>query len=387
MLDPVFLIRSPELVRQIAIKDFEHFTNRKRFFVDTKNSLFGNSIFQLEDQKWKDMRSSLSPAFTGSKMRAMFELIRDVGEDTVKYLKESKQTVLNLRDFLSRYANDVIATTAFGFQINSNKDRDNEFYKMGEKVTDVDFHDLFRPDMINLLMEIRGEGVQGQNDKKASHHWNDMEIVAQSFIFFFAAFDTVSATLSFLSQELLENQDCQDRLREEILEIADSLDGEPLSYEALGKMKYADAVIAEAMRKWPAIPFIDRVCKKTLVLQDPDTGKDVTIKKGDFIQMFTVGIQRDPRYFPDPMKFDPERFSEDNKKSIEAGTVFPFGIEPRMCIGNRFALLEMKSLLFHLFKNYKFEKHEKSVIPLLKLDPATSKLEPAGGFWVKLTEI
>uniref|UniRef100_T1GKQ4 Cytochrome P450 n=1 Tax=Megaselia scalaris TaxID=36166 RepID=T1GKQ4_MEGSC len=238
-------------------------------------------------------------------MRAMFELIRDVGEDTVKYLKESKQTELNLRDFLSRYANDVIATTAFGFQINSNKDRDNEFYKMGENVTDVDFlkffllmnfpkianifkldltpakdkeyfvrqvlgsikyrkdHDLFRPDMINLLMEIRGEGVQGQSDKKASQHWNDMEIVAQSFIFFFAAFDTVSATLSFLTQELLENQDCQDRLREEILEIADSLDGEPLSYEALGKMKYADAVIAEAMRKWPAIPFIDRVCKKT----------------------------------------------------------------------------------------------------------------------------
>uniref|UniRef100_T1GYJ8 Cytochrome P450 n=1 Tax=Megaselia scalaris TaxID=36166 RepID=T1GYJ8_MEGSC len=63
MKEPAYMIRSPEVVRQIAIKDFDHFVNRRKFFVNSESSLFGNSLFQLGDQKWKDMRSSLSPAF------------------------------------------------------------------------------------------------------------------------------------------------------------------------------------------------------------------------------------------------------------------------------------------------------------------------------------
>lgn len=420
-----YMVRSPELIRQITIKDFDHFTNRKKFFSDADDSLIGVSLFQLNDQRWKDMRSSLSPAFTGSKLRAMFVLIRDIGIDAVNHLKITNPKELNLKDFMTRYANDVIATTAFGFQINSNKEPDNEFFKMGGVVTDINVtkfffmtafkklaklmgidlltksqhnyymklvlgamehrkhHRILRPDMINMMMELRGMSVESHN-KTPTQNWSDIEIVSQCFLFFFAAFESVASALALVGQELIENPDVQDKLREEINEVSENLKGEPLTYDALTSMKYAEAIVLETTRKWPTQVFIDRVCTKPIVLRDPVTGKDVPIKKGDNIQMIATGIQRDSKYFPDPMKFDPQRFSEENKKKIDPCTYFPFGVGPRMCIGNRFAILEIKSLMYHLFKEFKFEPHENSVIPL-KLNPKTTKVEPVGGFWVKLS--
>ncbi|KAL5283838.1 hypothetical protein ACFFRR_006241 [Megaselia abdita] len=423
-----WMVRSPELIRQITIKDFEHFTNRKKFFSDANDSLIGVSLFQLDDQRWKDMRTSLTPAFTGSKLRAMFVLMRDIAIETVEHLKNTNPKELNLKDFMTRYANDVIATTAFGFQINSNKNPENEFFKMGGIVTDIKIskfffmtsfrklaklmgidlltksqhnyymklvlgamkhrkaHDIFRPDMINMMMELRGMGVQGEKEKKSTQNWTDIEIVSQCFLFFFAAFESVASALALIGQELIENPEVQDKLREEINDVSEQLNGEPLTYEALSSMKYAEAIVLETTRKWPTQVFIDRVCTKPIVLTDPVTGKKVPIEKGDNIQMMATGIQRDPKYFPDPMRFDPERFNEENKKKIDPCTYFPFGIGPRMCIGNRFAMLEIKSLMYHLFKEFKFEPHEKSVIPL-KLNPKTTKAEPVGGFWVKLTHV
>uniref|UniRef100_T1GBN1 Cytochrome P450 n=1 Tax=Megaselia scalaris TaxID=36166 RepID=T1GBN1_MEGSC len=82
----------------------------------------------------------------------------------------------------------------------------------------------------------------------------------------------------------MENQECQDKLREEIMEISGTLDGKPISYEAIAKMKYADCVISEGMRKWPAAGLLDRICTKPTVLHDPISGKDVYLKKGDNVQ-------------------------------------------------------------------------------------------------------
>lgn len=226
---PIFLIRSPELARQIFIKDFNHFVNHRRFIND--EGLFEETLIQLEDDKWKDMRSTLSPAYTGNKMRGMFELIREIAQQAATYLKENNVgNDIDLNDFFSRFANDVIASTAFGFKIDSMKDRDNEFFKMGQEVTKFSSWDMikffllasfnklsklcgislmtkrqndyymnlvlgamrnryeqkiFRPDMINMLMDVRGQGVQGTSEHKSNHNWTDKEIVAQCFIFFF----------------------------------------------------------------------------------------------------------------------------------------------------------------------------------------------------------
>uniref|UniRef100_T1GRR7 Cytochrome P450 n=1 Tax=Megaselia scalaris TaxID=36166 RepID=T1GRR7_MEGSC len=129
-------------------------------------------------------------------------------------------------------------------------------------------------------------------------------------------------------------------------------------------MKYIDAVIFEGMRKWPSVGLLDRICTKDIILNDPVSNKDVSFKVGDNVQLNVIGIQRDPKYFENPMKFDPERFYDANRQNIDPNTILSFGFGPRI-----------------------LERHEKSVVPLLKLDESSPKLEPKGGFVVKLCKL
>jgi len=223
---------------------------------------------------------------------------------------------------------------------------------------------IFRPDMINLLMEVRKEMREG----RAKTQWTDDELVAQCAIFFGAGFDTVSSTASYMAYELIINPDVQQKLYEECSAVHKSLGGKPIDYETLHKMKYLDQVIQETLRKWPSVPVLDRKCVKDYMF---DNGEfKFKIEKDTRIQIPTIGLHMDPKLYPEPEKFDPDRF--DGKNSVVPGTQLGFGIGPRMCIGNRFALMEIKALFFHLILNFSFERNEKTQIPVQLVRSFTS---------------
>lgn len=137
-MKPVYLIRDPELIKQISIKDFDNFVNHRLQIDEDSEPLFGRNLFAMRDQKWRDMRATLSPAFTGSKMRQMFSLMVNCAQNTTAYIKQNcvkKPLELEMKDFFTRFTNDVIATCAFGIQIDSLKDKDNEFFKAGQSIT------------------------------------------------------------------------------------------------------------------------------------------------------------------------------------------------------------------------------------------------------------
>lgn len=138
LTQPVFIVRDPELIREITVQQFEHFTNHQGDIIDP---LLGRGLFFLKNQKWKDMRGVLSPAFTGNKMRSMFELIHKSTGAFIKQLSTKLATdgnVIELKDTFTRHTSDVIATCAFGLDVNSMQDRDNEFYQTGKKITNFD---------------------------------------------------------------------------------------------------------------------------------------------------------------------------------------------------------------------------------------------------------
>lgn len=137
---PVYVIRDPELIKQIGIKDFDHFVNHRTFVSEELDSLLGRSLFVMRGDRWREMRSTMSPAFTGSKMRLMLGLINEVGEQFVNYVRKDIHNgkEYDLRDLFTRYAGDSIATAAFGLQIDSLEDRDNLFYKMGLAATNFE---------------------------------------------------------------------------------------------------------------------------------------------------------------------------------------------------------------------------------------------------------
>lgn len=146
--------------------------------------------------------------------------------------------------------------------------------------------------------EVRGNVTVNQR-------WNDDEIVAQYFLFFVAGFNTSSTTLTSVSYELTLNPDIQQKLYEEIIET-----------ESL------DQVICETLRKWPPAVQTDRVCVKDHMYNDGHKLK-FKVEKGKILHFPIYGIQNDPKYFPEPDKFDPDRFNNKNKGNIISGTYNP----------------------------------------------------------------
>ncbi|XP_058065467.1 probable cytochrome P450 9f2 [Anopheles bellator] len=435
---PVFVVRDPELIKRIAIKDFDHFVNHRPMFGRNtdpdSDALFAKTLFALTDGQWRQMRATLSPAFTGTKMRQMFDLITECSVQMVQHFRQQSSDagrVYEMKEVFARFANDVIATCAFGLKVDSFRDASNAFFANGKQLVnfnrigvivkaigysmvpwlmerlEVDLFDrqqtrffgsiiqetvrrrkadgIVRPDMVHLLMRAQQgtlkhgeqqeedrsdegfatvqESEVGRTDIGDRRPISDMELVAQCLIFFLAGFDGVSASLAFLSYELALNPGVQEKLHAEALATRQSLNGKPLTYDVLQRMKYMDMVVSESLRKWSSAPFVDRLCTRDYVLSIGDDGTEFTIDKGTVVFIPISGIHHDPRYYPDPDRFDPERFGETARDNIIPGTYLPFGIGPRNCIGSRFALMEVKAIIYHLLLEFSFERCAETQVP------------------------
>ena len=138
---PSYILRDPELIKKIIVKDFDFFVDRRAFISAESDPLFGNALFSLTGQKWKDMRATLSPAFTGSKMRNMFSLIRDcsnVSIDSIKSQLKGHGDVFEMKDFFGKFTVDTIATCAFGIEVDSVKNPENDFQRVADKISNFD---------------------------------------------------------------------------------------------------------------------------------------------------------------------------------------------------------------------------------------------------------
>ncbi|XP_012531214.2 cytochrome P450 9e2-like [Monomorium pharaonis] len=417
----VILIRDLELIKSVAIKNFDAFQDHLFFGNEAQDPLFGTNLIALRGDKWREMRTLLSPAFTASKMKAMFQLISECAVNFSEYLMNvpSDKRVMEMKDIFTRYANDVIATCAFGINVDSMRERENDFYMFGKKATNFNaiailkvlLHQhmpslvrllnikliddctnaffvnlvadtvrtreekgIIRPDMIQLLMDSRSKREPGRE-------LTILNMTSQAFIFFFAGFDSSSTLMSFAAHEIAVNPDVQEKLQIEIDQVLEDTNGQP-SYEAINEMKYLNAVINEALRKYPVQAVTDRLCVKDFEL--PATlpnAKPYLVKEGMILWIPFYALQRDPKYFPEPDKFKPERFLEEGQCNFDA--YHPFGLGPRMCIGNRFALLETRTLLFHLLARCQLKPCEKtSTSGRLQKNGFLMQIE--GGFWLNI---
>ncbi|KAK5643815.1 hypothetical protein RI129_007660 [Pyrocoelia pectoralis] len=445
---PVIYVRDLDLIKSITVKDFDQFVDHNNFIVDNVDKLLSKNLINLKGQTWRDMRATLSPSFTSSKMKTMFLLFSECSQQFVEYFEKKKENVVTveMKDICTRFTNDAIASTAFGFKCDSLKDETNEFYTMGKKATNVggarlllvvvlglfpllqkvikfdifpqsvstffrrviketidsrENGKLIRHDMIHLLLEARKGKVSRDEPETAEtefaaveeskiHHGKqpkleltDEDITAQALIFFFGGFETSATLLSFMSYELAVNPEIQEKLQAEIDETLNECDGS-LTYNALQTMKYMDMVVSETLRKWPPGFQLDRRCVKDYVVEPvKQHERAFTIKKGDMVVIPTIGIHRDPHYFENPNKFDPERFNDENKIKIKPYSYLPFGSGPRNCIASRFALLENKTLIFHLLSRFNVVVIDKTQIPL-KLSKTRITLVSEKGIWLGL---
>ncbi|KAL7737680.1 hypothetical protein ACLKA6_006080 [Drosophila palustris] len=138
--EPFFVLHDTELIKKVFIQDFDHFTNHRSLIPEFSESLFSKCLIVLKDDKWREMRNTLTPSFTGSKLKTMFELINECSVEGIRYIESQLKNSnglkieLEMKDYFERFANDVIASAAFGIKVNSFVNKNNEFYKAGQSV-------------------------------------------------------------------------------------------------------------------------------------------------------------------------------------------------------------------------------------------------------------
>lgn len=143
---PTLCIRDLELIKQLAVKDFDHFTDHINIIEPEADPFIAKNLLNMKGNEWRQMRSTLSPVFTGSKMRIMYKLMTECATDVTEYLRAKCVDILDveLKQLFTKYTNDVIANTSFGIKCDSLRNEENEFYRMGKKITSVQITALIK---------------------------------------------------------------------------------------------------------------------------------------------------------------------------------------------------------------------------------------------------
>lgn len=188
-----------------------------------------------------------------------------------------------------------------------------------------------------------------------------------SAAFYVAGFETSATAQSFALYEMAKNQEVQDRVKSEICEMLAKNDGKMTYHGIIHEMPYLDQVINETLRIYPILAVLDRECV------NPDgyslePFSDFKIPRGMPVYIPIFPMQRDEKYFPDPMKFDPDRFSD--KGTVTPFTHMPFGIGPRICIGERLAIFNLKMAIVKLLREFRVEKAESTPEEIVLLKEA-----------------
>jgi len=208
----------------------------------------------------------------------------------------------------------------------------------------------------------------------------DDQIVANSVLFFEAAYETLSGSLGFIIHLLVNHPRVQEKLRQELEDFVQEF-GKLETYDVMTKLKYLDAVVKEGLRLYPPqTTFIGRSPKQDF--QYTKDGKTYILRKGVHIQVALFQIQNCPEnWLPDASVFRPERFEETSRSHSRKNITWqPFGIGPRECIGARFADLTLKLVLAKLIHSFELVQSTKTEAKV-KIEYKVATMTPKNGSW------
>ncbi|XP_021002695.2 cytochrome P450 3A41 [Parasteatoda tepidariorum] len=412
--DVFVVIKDLEILKKVLIKDIGVFSNRPTLFLEADP--FPKTLVGLRDKRWKEVRNIVTPTFSSGKIKQMTDIVSKKVDITVDLIvKESKRNeAFNIYKMVQGLTLDVIAACALAMKTSCQENPNDalltnvrtiiaaqynklaiysilfpfmsKVLKLLESATSfkqaIDFivnhlksvikerrkdTNFKSKDILQTLLESSEEGTTSGSGTKLTEE----EVVAQAFVVFLAGYETTATALAFTFHLLVTHPEIQDRLYEEIKDVKDS------DYATIQGLQYLDQVFNESLRLYPPVTgFTSRVCD-----QDYDIGPH-TIPKNAHVFVPVWDLQHDPEYWPEPYKFDPDRFSPENKGSIKNMTYMPFGAGPRNCIGARFAQLEAKMIIFKLLKKVKLQPSEKTEKELT-LHTHTVITYPKNGVWLK----
>lgn len=401
---PAVHLASPELIEPIL-------SNNKKFM--KKGTLYkflypwlGTGLLTSSGQKWFTHRKMITPTFHFKILDTFLDIFYENSEILVKRLEDKAKSKeeFDVYSFITSAALDIICETAMGTKIQAQSREQspyvNSIYKLSTATVMRGIRLWLHPDIIfkfsNLgkeyytnLKVVHGftEGViqdrkTSRNVRKESNRENENDVGTkkrQAFLdlllkesegagavkltdeelreevdtFMFEGHDTTTAGICWALYLLGHNPKIQEEVYEELTNIFGDDPKRAVEMKDLNEMKLLERVIKETLRLYPSVPLISR-----LLDEDIQLGKYL-VPAGTTAAIHIYHVHRDPKIYPDPEKFDPDRFLPENVQKRHPYAYVPFSAGPRNCIGQKFALLEEKVVLSTLLRSYKFESTEK----------------------------
>ncbi|KAK1570970.1 hypothetical protein Q3G72_009980 [Acer saccharum] len=393
-------VSKPEMVREIVTCTSLDL-GKPLYLQNELGPFLGRGILTTNGAVWAHQNKTIAPELYLAKVKGMINLIT---ESTMIILKTFKSRIereggiadIQIDDDMRSFSGDVISKACFG----SNYSKGEEIFlklralqeimgKMAELLGIPGIRYLptksnrsswkLQKEIRNLILEVVNERkqkaahekdllemiIEGAESRNFNQEEIDQFIVDNCKNIYVAAFEAIAISSTWCLMLLASNQEWQDRVRAEVLEICG--DRTP-DYEMLKKMKLLTMVIQETLRLYPPAAELSRQTFKDMKFQGINIPKDVTIKT------MVLNIHTNPEIWgPDAFKFNPERFANGISGSCKLPYVYmPFGMGPRVCIGQHLAMVELKILVSLIVSNFSFSispKYVHSPICRLTIEP------------------
>lgn len=415
---PLVIVADPELCREVGIKKFKDIPNRSIPSPILASPLHKKGLFWIRDSKWSAMRNTILSVYQPSHLAKLVPMMQSFIENSAQNLPLDNQDV-NFDDLSLKMTTDVIGKAAFGVDFglsksnkHHHKDKQiNSFIKQHIYSTTMHKMDLSGsfsvilgllfpilqepirqilkriPYTMDWKMELANKNLGSQLDEIVVRKMEVKERESKDFLSLILnarESDTASknlftpdyissiayehllagsATTSFTLSSVVYLVSGHPGVEKKLLQEIDAFgphDQVPTAEELQSRFPYLDQVVKEAMRFYVVSPLIARETSRQVEIGG------YILPKGTWV-WFAVGVlAMDPKNFPEPEKFKPERFDPncDEEKQRHPYAFIPFGIGPRACIGQKFSLQEIKLTLIHLYRRYVFQHSPNMENPL-----------------------
>jgi len=388
----IVFLNHPDYIREVLVVQNDNFIKERT--VQRTRLLLGEGMITSEGAEHRAQRQTAQPAFhrqripeyAGAMVREaarmrdgwrdgerrdiatdMMHLTLNVVADTL-FATDLRTEVNELADAINRIMglyNFLVMLPAAEWLVHVRPPGLAAFVRARKRIDAVVFrmieaHRRRSRDSGSLLDLMLAASPAALQDKTAA---SEQSLRDQVITIFLAGYETVANALSWTWYLLSQNPECERCFHEE---IDRELEGRLPTFEDVPRLRYVEMVLAESMRLYPPAWAMGRYARNNFQLGEFFLPAKTTVLMSQFI------THRDPRFFPDPLRFDPERFTPEAKARRTKLTYLPFGAGGRQCIGESFAWMEGVLLLATLAQKWKLKLvpgHAVEPEPLITLRP------------------
>jgi cytochrome P450 len=342
----IYVFGHPDHVRRVLVDNHQNYT--KGIGIERVGILLGKGLMVSEGEQWRRQRRMIQPAFHRDVIARMLDHIRTANQELLaKWIECANcRQEINVTQDMSDVTLNIVLRSIFGDDLQSMTaaDGSNPFALLTEETErNLTFAYKFRA-LSKLIMDCvtrrRGQSreyhdllamLMAARDRKSGEPMPDKQLLDEVMTLIVAGHETTASALNWMWYLLSQHPDAEQRLHDEI----DALPAAPATMDAVAQFPYTRQVIEETLRLYPPGWLLTR----RSIATDRISGYDIAPNTDVFISPYLV--HRHPDFWPDPERFDPDRFSEASAAGRNRFCYLPFALGPRACIGEQFAMVEM----------------------------------------------